>query len=172
MAAVRNDDTLEEICSQLERNGGDIARACSDPMIACSTGWLKRWMRDDPRVESAIKDAIDSGTMVLESAALKRAIDGVAEPIFFKDEKVGERRRYSDGLTEFMLKARKPEVYGAKLEINKNITVKTLTDDELDKRINDISARLGLTYQPLNDPSVEDAEFTEVEEIITLDDLL
>lgn len=172
MSAVRNEENLELICSSLERNAGDIAGACAD--AGCSTGWLKKWMRDDPKVEASIRDAIDTGTAVLESALIKRAVKGVKEPIYFKDQLVGHKRRYSDSNLQFALMARKRDVYGKQVEINQNISVKHLSDEELNAKIDMLSNRLGITLALPSPDSVEDAEFTELGEveIISVDDLL
>jgi hypothetical protein len=170
MSAVRNEDNLELICSALERNAGDVAGACAD--VGCSTGWLKKWMRDDPKVEVSIKDAIDTGTAVLESALIKRAVKGVKEPIYFKDQLVGHRRRYSDSNLQFALTARKRDVYGKQVEINTNISVKHLSDDELNAKIDMLANRLGVTLSLPSPDSIIDAEFEDVGELITVDDLL
>lgn len=169
MAAIRNLRTLEDLCTELERNAGDIARACST--VGCSTGWLKLWMRNDPKVEAAINDALDTGTAVLESALIKRAVDGVDEPIYFKDQLVGYKTRYSDSNLQFALKARKRDMYGDKIETNTTIRVKSMSDEELDSKIAMMAERLGIAMPALPAPSsIEDAVFTELP--LTVDDLL
>ncbi len=170
MAAVRNQQTLENICRFLEENAGDKTAAFKKAGV--SYGFVRQWERDDPKAEEAIKQALEAGTAVIESAVIKRAVKGVKEPIYYKDELIGHRRKYSDGLAEFLLRSRNPGVYGNKIDVNKTITVRTLSDAELDKRIEDFSTRLGLTYQPIDaefvEVGVEEAEFAE----IGLDDLL
>lgn len=47
----------------------------------------------------------------LEDSALKRAVEGWLEPVYYKGEVKGARRMYSDALTIFMLKKRRPETY-------------------------------------------------------------
>lgn len=170
--AVRNADTLERLVVELERNAGDVARACAD--INVSTGWLKRWMREDPKVEAAINDAMDTGVAVLESALIRRAVEGVDEPIFYKENIVGYKRRYSDTNLQFALKGRRREVYGDKQEITANVNVKHLSDDELNARIEMLSQRLGLALPaPSN---VIDATFEEIPELdlvaIDVEDLI
>jgi len=61
----------------------------------------------DRRVERVWEEIVDS----LEAGAMKRAIDGWMEPVFYKGKLVGSRRVFSAGLTVFMLKARRPERY-------------------------------------------------------------
>lgn len=163
---VRDLETLQDILDTLETNCGDLAGACSG---VCSTGWLKRWMRDDPKVEAAVKDAMDTGAMGLESAAIQRAVHGVEEDVYYRDEVIGKKRKYSDTLLVKMLESRKPETYGRRMDVNTQITVTNLSDAELDKKIAMLSARLGL---PAPEQTI-DAEFSVVEpEPITLDDLL
>jgi hypothetical protein len=62
--------------------------------------------------DAAMQEAVE----VLEGEAWTRAVKGVAEDIWLKDQhnkpvKVGTVRKYSDTLLIFLLKARRPEVY-------------------------------------------------------------
>lgn len=168
MAAVRNGDTLERLVETLETNAGDVLDACR--VIGVSTGWLKKWMRDDPKVEAAIQDAIDTGATVLESAMISRAVKGWKEPVYYKDELVGHKRKYSDTLLIKALESRKPETYGKKVDMNHNVTVKNMTDSELDSKIEMLMSRLGMKALPAPE-EVLDAEFTPVEEL-SVEDLL
>ncbi len=170
MSAVRNQETLDKLVETLADNGGDMHLACK--VAGCSYGFVMAWKKSDPIAENAINEAVAAGTSVLESAMIRRAVKGVKEPIVSGGAIIGYKRKFSDGLLEFALKARDPGTYGTKIDVNKTITVKTLSDAELDKRIEDLSTRLGLTYQPLPegefDEVIEDAEYVELE----LDDLL
>jgi hypothetical protein len=56
--------------------------------------------------------ALDFAVGRLSDAALSRAINGVAVPIFHKGEQVGERRHFDERLTMFMLRYRDPVRYG------------------------------------------------------------
>ena len=60
--------------------------------------------------------ALDYGVGRLADAALGRAINGVAQPVFYKGEQVGERRKYDEKLTQFLLRYRRPDRYGAWLD--------------------------------------------------------
>jgi hypothetical protein len=53
----------------------------------------------------------------LEGVAFERALVGWTEPVYFRGQKCGERRRYDDALLMFWLKALKPETYGNKVRI-------------------------------------------------------
>jgi len=56
--------------------------------------------------------AIDYSLYRIEEDAHLRARRGVARPIFYKGEKVGEYRHYDERLTMFLLRSRRPQRYG------------------------------------------------------------
>jgi hypothetical protein len=56
--------------------------------------------------------AIDYSLYRIEEDAFKRSRHGVARPIFYKGEQVGEYRHYDERLTMFLLRARRPQRYG------------------------------------------------------------
>ncbi|MGI8611853.1 MAG: hypothetical protein ACR2KH_06250 [Sphingomicrobium sp.] len=60
--------------------------------------------------------ALDYALHRLEQAALGRALNGVARPIFHRGEQVGEWRDYDERLTMFLLRARRPERFGKWIE--------------------------------------------------------
>ena len=57
--------------------------------------------------------ALDHAITRLADAALGRALHGTATPVFYKGEQIGERRRYDERLTMFLLRYRDPQRYGA-----------------------------------------------------------
>ncbi len=61
------------------------------------------------------------GTDRMEDEARRRAVDGVEESVFYQGEQVSTVRRYSDTLLIFMLKARRPETYRERSDINSTI---------------------------------------------------
>lgn len=60
--------------------------------------------------------ALDMGVHRLEQAALGRALNGVARPLFYKGEQVGEWRAYDERLAMFLLRYRRPARFGAHLD--------------------------------------------------------
>ncbi len=56
--------------------------------------------------------ALEVGIKRLSEAALSRAIHGVAQPIYYQGEQVGERRHYDERLTMFLLRYRDPARFG------------------------------------------------------------
>ena len=57
--------------------------------------------------------ALDYAIRNLTDAAMSRALHGVARPVFYKGEQVGERRYYDERLTQYLLRYRDPVRYGA-----------------------------------------------------------
>ena len=49
---------------------------------------------------------------------MRRAKDGVPEPVFHQGRVVGETRRFSDTLAMFILKSRRREVWGDRQEVH------------------------------------------------------
>lgn len=60
---------------------------------------------------AAWDDANEVAADVLEREAVRRAVEGVDEPVFHAGQEVGAVRRYSDRLLEFLLRARRPEKF-------------------------------------------------------------
>lgn len=56
--------------------------------------------------------ALDMGVRRLADAALSRAVHGVARPVFYQGEQIGERRYYDERLTQFILRRRDPVRFG------------------------------------------------------------
>src|SRR6185369_10623227 len=56
--------------------------------------------------------ALDCGYAELEEAAMQRSKKGVARPIFYKGEQVGEWRHYDERLTMFLLRFRRRHRFG------------------------------------------------------------
>ena len=76
-------------------------------------------LRRDPRARGfrdGWDNALDHGLHQLEEAAMSRALHGVPQPVFYKGEKIGERREYDERLTMFLLRNRRPQRYGKWIE--------------------------------------------------------
>ncbi|WP_043614259.1 hypothetical protein [Chromobacterium violaceum] len=70
----------------------------------------------DKRFSAAWDDAVVHGTAALEDEAARRAMEGTLRPVFYKGEKCGTIREYSDTLLIFLLKARDPEKYADRVK--------------------------------------------------------
>ena len=60
--------------------------------------------------------ALDYSLSRLEQAAIGRALNGVARPVFHRGEQVGEWRDFDERLTMFLLRSRRPERFGKWIE--------------------------------------------------------
>lgn len=60
--------------------------------------------------------ALDFAIHRLADAALSRAIHGVARPIVYQGQIIGERRYYDERLTQFLLRTRARDLYGRAVE--------------------------------------------------------
>ncbi|MER1940637.1 terminase [Castellaniella sp. FW104-16D08] len=75
-----------------------------------------RWRKDDPEFAAAYDQALEDATDTLESEARRRAVEGVDEPVYYKGERVGAVRRYSDKLMEVLLKGNRPDKFKDRVE--------------------------------------------------------
>jgi transposase-like protein len=116
---ILNEMFLSEICMTLD----------------ISQGVVRKWRREDKAFDEAYTDAEASVTDTLEKEAIRRARNGVLEPVIskgqlvmVKDTETGElkplqQRRYSDNLLQFLLKGRRREVYGDKREVDATVGI-------------------------------------------------
>lgn len=75
-------------------------------------GTLRRWREDDSAFAEGYLDAEATAADALESAARRRAIEGVKRTRYDKDgNKISEEVVYSDTLCLALLKANKPEKF-------------------------------------------------------------
>jgi transposase-like protein len=83
--------------------GASVSEAAKAGRILWNT--LYRWRRDDSRFRAAWDDAARAGedakAAKLDEALMRRAVDGIDEPVFHAGEEVGTRKRYSDPLLMF-----------------------------------------------------------------------
>jgi hypothetical protein len=56
--------------------------------------------------------ALDYGYAEVEEAAMERSRNGIARPVFYKGEQVGEWRHYDERLTMFLLRFRRRHRFG------------------------------------------------------------
>ncbi len=76
-----------------------------------------RWFRASPQYREAFERASDEAAQLLEDEAVRRATEGVLEPVFYQGIKCGAVRRYSDGLMQFLLRGFRPQKYSSRAEI-------------------------------------------------------
>jgi hypothetical protein len=104
----RTDEKRVKFLARLAE-GASVHAAATAAGIGRSTAY--EWREAEPEFSKAWDDAVEAGTDALEDEAIRRARDGVDEPIFYQGEKCGLVRKYSDTLLIFMLKARRREKF-------------------------------------------------------------
>lgn len=101
---MRTQHLLDRLTDELTRNCGDLlaaARTCG-----VSLQFVRQWCKDDPTTAEALREAELVGTQGLVSAAIKRAVHGVEEDVYYKGEVCGTKTNYSDTLLTTLLKAK------------------------------------------------------------------
>lgn len=102
------------------------------------TATLQAYRRNDEDFAEAWEHALESAAHVLEEEAIRRATEGVLEPVFYKGEVAGYKTNYSDTLLMFILRGLKPGVYrdnarGGDTNINFGIAVLPMTAQSEDQ---------------------------------------
>ena len=69
------------------------------------------WLKCDPDYPKLFDAAEVKAGDTLEAEAVRRAYEGIDEPVFYRGEACGTVRKYSDTLLIFLLKGAKPEKY-------------------------------------------------------------
>jgi len=73
-----------------------------------NTSFLTKLRRDDEDFAEEWDLALEAAKHVLEEEAVRRATDGVLEPVFYKGVIVGHKPNYSDALLMFILRKLDP----------------------------------------------------------------
>ncbi|MFT9380640.1 hypothetical protein [Gluconobacter sp. P5B12] len=114
----RSRQRKEQFLKHLAANG-NISAAGRFANVQRST--LYHWKETDPQFASLWDDALEEAADALEAEARRRAIEGYDEPITYGgrvvcDPETGSplvRKKYSDGLMAFLLKAHRPSRFKA-----------------------------------------------------------
>lgn len=95
---------------------GCVEEACRRVGMSDSAAYKLRRRPCGASFRKAWDAALDYSLHLLEQDAFSRSRHGVARPIFYKGEQVGEWRHYDERLTMFILRSRRPERYGKWIE--------------------------------------------------------
>jgi uncharacterized protein YdaU (DUF1376 family) len=119
---------------------GTISHACRGAGVGRTT--VHEWRTTDPVFAEAFAAADEEYTQRLEREADRRAVEGVRKLKFHKGVAVTDpatkkhyvEREYSDALLMFRLKARRPELYRERSDVNvTSPTIKTYKSIDLEK---------------------------------------
>lgn len=96
------------------RQTANVSRSAKEAGVARQVAYRERGNSDAFR--EAWDDAIEEGLDYLEEEARRRAYEGTLKPVFYQGDEVGYVREFSDTLMIFLLKGRRPEVYGDRVK--------------------------------------------------------
>ncbi len=92
---------------------GCVTEAAAAVGMTARSAYRLRVRADANIFRQAWDIALDYAIRNLTDAAMSRALHGVARPVFYKGEQVGEGRYYDERLTQYLLRYRDPVRYGA-----------------------------------------------------------
>ena len=78
---------------------------------------IRRWRQQFEKFDKKVVQALADYVQVLEDEADRRGIKGVKEPVFYEGERCGYKKKYSDSLLQFRLKALAPEKYRERTDV-------------------------------------------------------
>lgn len=121
---ARTDRTLEKqqaaFLAALEETA-NVTESCRVAKVPRRT--VYDWRDADAAFRAAWDAALELGVDALEDEVTRRAFSGVDEPVFYQGAECGVVRKYSDTLAIFLLKARRPERFKDRAEIEHSGTV-------------------------------------------------
>jgi hypothetical protein len=85
----------------------NVSEAVQGVGVSSATVYSAR--KSDPDFAAAWDDVIEFGTDELIAEGRRRAYEGVDEPVFHQGRVVGHKKRFSDQLLMFLVKANRPE---------------------------------------------------------------
>lgn len=102
------------------RENGNVSKAAQAAKVSRQTPY--NWAAEDEDFKAEWEEAEEEGVDRIEEEAYRRAVYGVEEPLHHQGHLTGHTvQKYSDTLLIFMLKSKRREVYGDKVDTNLNI---------------------------------------------------
>ena len=87
-----------------------------------------RWKDADPEFKKEFEAAKVEAGDILEQEAIRRAYQGVEEPVFYQGKQVDSVTRYSDVLLIFLLKGLMPDRYSDRLRHSGDINLQGIEE--------------------------------------------
>lgn len=115
MSATPEKEHWQDIFLRTLAETGNVKRACRAAKVDRSTAYRLR--KANLGFQDAWDEAMEIAVGLLEDEAWRRAREGVLEPVYYKGDKVGSLRKYSDTLLIFLLKAHNPAKYRENIDI-------------------------------------------------------
>lgn len=134
MRTVWSDASREQFLSRLAETA-NVAESARSVGMSRSSAYAERRRNGD--FARAWQHALEIALDELEMTVLERALCGVEKQVFYAGEACGTVRHYSDSLAMFILRARRPHIYG-----KASITAETSQDQDARAMIEARLARL------------------------------
>ena len=99
----------ETLFLDLLSEGVSVCEACERADIPRRSIYNRR--RDDQTFREKWDESLRMAADMLEGEADRRGRDGWGEDVYYRGQVVGQRKRYSDRMLMFRLKALKPDMY-------------------------------------------------------------
>ncbi len=120
-----------------------LAKTGNVATSSAAAGWTntmtpRRYKLKDKEFSEAWEKAAEAASDVLEAEAVRRATEGVMEPVFYQGEVVGYKLQYSDALLQFLLKGVNPDKYRDSARVNHHFT-----------------GTIGVALLPMTNPDIE-----------------
>lgn len=134
------DDIQEQFLENLEKFGGNYAKACEG--LGVSYSGLKHCKDKDEEFSERWDAAVEIALDLLEGEVFHRAMVGDDIPKFHKGRQTHTVREVSDTLAMFLLKSKRKEIYGdsrhIQLEGGVNPLLVQSVDPEVQSKLKDI----------------------------------
>lgn len=127
------------------RRTGKIVQAAQAAGYADSS-YLRKVRKKDDDFATDWDEALEAGMDRLEDEAVRRGVEGVEEPVFYRGDIVGYKLNYSDQLLMFMLKANRPDKFAERKKIE-----------------GELKGKIGVALLPMTAPSMEEWERAALE---------
>lgn len=127
-------DEKAKFIKKLKSTHGNVSRACRAVGISRTAAYDHK--KADENFARLWDETIEAVSDEMEREAYRRAVQGTIKPVYYKGEKVGEIREFSDSLLQFMLKGNRPEKFRERFDIDQNI--KGHLDISIDREIDSI----------------------------------
>ena len=100
---------------------GNITKAAEMAGVCRASHYL--WINNDESYKIYFAEAEQEAIDRLEAEARRRALNGVAEPVFYQGVECGTIQKYSDTLLIFLLKGAKPQKYRDNVVVDANVNI-------------------------------------------------
>jgi predicted DNA-binding protein YlxM (UPF0122 family) len=118
---VNNDTNIQTLHYKKRKFLEHYEKLCVIGKAAAAAGVSRQaiydWLEKSKEFKTAFESVRKNITEMLEQEAIRRAYEGIDEPVYYKGDVCGAVRKYSDTLLIFLLKANDPEKYREKHEI-------------------------------------------------------